>query len=117
MLFLFNKLCIFSPIEIFFLLPLFFLCFFSNAFNNSISCSLLSTLYINENNKKKLFELINTNNNNININNKKIKYNSIKKHFTKNNPLNNINNLTNINYTQTQRTYLHQIKKKIKSKK
>ena len=64
-------------------------------------------IYINENNKKKLFELINTNNNNININNKKIKYNSIKKHFIKNNPLNNINNLTNINYTQTQRTYLH----------
>ena len=64
-------------------------------------------IYINENNKKKLFELINTNNNNNIKINKKIKYNSIKKHFIKNNPVNNINNLTNINLTQTQRTLLH----------
>ena len=64
-------------------------------------------IYINENNKKKLFELLNTNNNNKTNKNKKIKSSSIKKHFIKTNPINNVDNLTNINITQTQRTILH----------
>ena len=60
-------------------------------------------IYINENNKKKIFELINTNNSKIK---KKIKLSSIKKNFIKNQNI-NTNTLTqrNINtYTQRNKT-------------